>query len=169
MASILNVNKIRAAGSTTDGLTIDSSGRVFTPARPAWSAYRTGGAAAQTTQNAYVTCPWNATSINDGNFNTSTYAYTTPVAGLYHINYNMRIDDANSGLYIIANIAFDGTSAANSEAYVIESNEGQYHSMTFSGIFELSASVAITNQMFVAGDTSWDFEAYGQFSGYLVG
>ena len=108
-------------------------------------------------------------SINDGNFNTSTYAYTTPVAGLYHINYNMRIDDANSGLYIIANIAFDGTSAANSEAYVIESNEGQYHSMTFSGIFELSASVAITNQMFVAGDTSWDFEAYGQFSGYLVG
>ena len=29
MASILNVDKVRATGSTTDGLTIDSSGRVL--------------------------------------------------------------------------------------------------------------------------------------------
>ena len=169
MTSILKVTEIQDPTNSNTALSIDSSGRVLTPARPAWSAYRTGGAAAQTTSNAYVTCPWNATHINDGNFNTSTYAYTTPVAGLYHINYNMRIDDANSGVYIISNIAFDGTSAPNNQAYVIESNEGQYHSMTYSGIFELSASVAITNQMFVSSDTSWDFEAYGQFSGYLVG
>ena len=43
MASILNVDKIRAAGSTTDGLTIDSSGRVFKPATPAFHAYADDG------------------------------------------------------------------------------------------------------------------------------
>ena len=32
MASILNVDKVRATGSTTDGLTVDSSGRVLIPA-----------------------------------------------------------------------------------------------------------------------------------------
>ena len=35
MASILNVDKVRATGSTTDALTIDSSGRVKQPALPA--------------------------------------------------------------------------------------------------------------------------------------
>ena len=38
MASILNVDKIRAAGSTTDGLTIDSSGRVTQPTKPIFMA-----------------------------------------------------------------------------------------------------------------------------------
>tara|TARA_B100000927_G_scaffold86708_1_gene69902 strand:+ start:514 stop:1017 length:504 start_codon:yes stop_codon:yes gene_type:complete len=167
MASELGVQTIQHTNGT-DAITIDSSGHVLTPARPVWSAGRTG-TAAQTTQNAYITCPWNTAIINDGNFNTSTYAYTTPVAGLYHINYNMRIDHANSGIYIITNIAFDGTVATNAQAYVIESNEGPHHSMTYSGIFELAANVAITNLVYVGGDTSWDFEAYGQFSGYLVG
>ena len=169
MTSILKVSEIQDPTNSNSALTIDSSGRVLTPARPAWSAYRTGGAAAQTTQNAYVTCPWNATTINDGNFNTSTHAYTTPVAGLYHINYSFRLDNADGGSYIIGNIAFDGSSAPNNQAYIIDSNEGTYHSMTYSGIFELSASVAVTNQIYVAGDTSWTMKNYGQFSGYLVG
>ena len=46
MASILNVDKIRANGSTTDALTIDSSGRVLRPVIPAFHAksccYRVG-------------------------------------------------------------------------------------------------------------------------------
>ena len=66
MTSTLKVNTIQGASNTTttiktnggtDAMTIDTSGRILTPARPAWSAYRTGGAAAQTTQNAYITCP----------------------------------------------------------------------------------------------------------------
>ena len=167
MTSIIKVDNIQSSGGTA-ALSIDSSGRVLTPARPAWSAYLSADSA-QTTQNAYITAPWNATAINDGNFNTSTHAYTTPVAGLYHINYSFRLDNADGGSYIIGNIAFDGSSAPNNQAYIIDSNEGTYHSMTYSGIFELSASVAVTNQIYVAGDTSWTMKNYGQFSGYLVG
>lgn len=167
MTSIIKVDNIQNSGGTA-ALSIDSSGRVLTPARPAWSAYLSADSA-QTTQNAYITAPWNATAINDGNFNTSTHAYTTPVAGLYHINYSFRLDNADGGSYIIGNIAFDGSSAPNNQAYIIDSNEGTYHSMTYSGIFELSASVAVTNQIYVAGDTSWTMKNYGQFSGYLVG
>ena len=167
MTSIIKVDNIQSSGGTA-ALSIDSSGRVLTPARPAWSAYLSADSA-QTTQNAYITAPWNATALNDGNFNTSTHAYTTPVAGLYHINYSFRLDNADGGSYIIGNIAFDGSSAPNNQAYIIDSNEGTYHSMTYSGIFELSASVAVTNQIYVAGDTSWTMKNYGQFSGYLVG
>ena len=133
MTSIIKVDNIQSSGGTA-ALSIDSSGRVLTPARPAWSAYLSADSA-QTTQNAYITAPWNATAINDGNFNTSTHAYTTPVAGLYHINYSFRLDNADGGSYIIGNIAFDGSSAPNNQAYIIDSNEGTYHSMTSSGIF----------------------------------
>ena len=168
MTSILKVDNLQNS-SGTSAMTIDSSGRILTPARPAWSAYRASSPSNQTTQNAWVTVPWNATSINDGNFNTSTYTYTTPVAGLWHIMYSVRLDNANAGSYIIGNLAFDGSLSTYNEAYVIESNEGVYHSLVFSGIFELAASVAITNQVYVNNDTSWSITQYGHFSGFLVG
>ena len=162
----LSVPTIKDGSGSNTAMTIDSSGRILTPARPAWAATRSSPGATLTTSSAYETLPWNSASINDGNFNTSTYTYTTPVAGLYHINYNFRLDNAQAGAYVVANLAFDGT--ASTEAYIIFDN-GQYHSFVFSGIFELAAGVAITNITYVDNDTSWLFAAYGQFSGYLVG
>jgi len=169
MTSILKVTEIQDPTNSNTALSIDSSGRVTTPARPAWSAYRASSSSSQTTQNDWVTVPWNGATINDGNYNTSSYTYTTPVAGLWHIMYNVRLDNANAGAYIIGNLAFDGSLSTYNEAYVIESNEGVYHSLVFSGIFELAASVAITNKVFVSNDTSWSVTQYGHFSGYLVG
>ena len=42
MTGILKVDTIQSSGGTT-GLTIDSSGRMFTPARPAFYIRKTGG------------------------------------------------------------------------------------------------------------------------------
>ena len=95
MASILNVDKIRAASGTTNvididsscnttAMTIDSSGRVSKPVIPyafvTWpntGTYVAKSAGAVDFSNA---------TVNDGNhYDTSTYQFTCPVAGLYRI------------------------------------------------------------------------------------
>ena len=82
MASILNVDKVRATGSTTDALSIDSSGRVFTPARPAFRVYKMSGSGGQsatgvislTNEDYDIGSGWN------------TNYYQAPVSGVYQFN-----------------------------------------------------------------------------------
>ena len=88
MASILNVDKIRATGSTTDGLTIDSSGRVLTPGRPAFRAEkRTPN---QTMSGAAkITFEHEVFDIG-GVYDTSNSRFTAPVAGIYFFQSTIR-------------------------------------------------------------------------------
>lgn len=91
MASILNVDKIRANGSTTDGLTIDSGGRVVQSSRPLFHAtarntansgvaWATGG----TSANNFTPVPFDTEIVDRaGNFNPSTFKFTVPVNGEY--------------------------------------------------------------------------------------
>jgi len=73
--------KITNTGVT--GLTIDSSGRVQFPNKPAYHIYRkTGGGA--TGANGIVA--WNTAKVNVGTMsNLSTGITTIPVSGLYHL------------------------------------------------------------------------------------
>ena len=82
MASILNVDKIRAAGSTTDGLTIDSSGRVTQPTKPIFMAVA-DSTIGLTTSYAELTSFSSALVNVGGHYNTSTGRFTVPVAGTY--------------------------------------------------------------------------------------
>ena len=87
MASIINVDKIRATGSTTDGLVVDSSGRVQLPAIPCCHV-RLTTANSQDTSNPYTTTGTNikfdAVDVNQGScYSTSTGEFTCPVAGVY--------------------------------------------------------------------------------------
>ena len=82
MASILNVDKIRATGSTTDAVTVDSTGRMFTPARPAMYIRKTGGSAT------FGTSPvqWNDVVFDTASaWDSTNYRYNCPVAGLYWV------------------------------------------------------------------------------------
>lgn len=70
------------SGGTT-GLTIDSSGRVFMPAKPSFKAYADDGWVG-ITANTQVAMPLDHTSYNVGShYSTSTKKFTCPVDGLY--------------------------------------------------------------------------------------
>ena len=78
MASTLKVNEIQHTGGTT-ALTMDSTGRILTPARPAFRALKTSSQTASA-NNTLIT--WDSASINTGN-HFANNVFTAPIAGLY--------------------------------------------------------------------------------------
>jgi len=65
----------------------------LTPDRPAFSAYMTANQSNRSTNTAH-TVDFNATLFDIGNnFNTSTFKYSCPTAGIYQFNFNLRVDD----------------------------------------------------------------------------
>jgi len=81
MSKIL-VNTIGHTGDTT-AMTIDSTGRILTPARPAFRAVSSGSwTIATSTQTIF---PANSAEFNIGSgYDTGTYKFTAPVAGVYY-------------------------------------------------------------------------------------
>ena len=93
--STLKVDAIRSSGGSADGLTMDSSGRVLTPARPAFLAYDASSGHQELTHGSWQIVPFDTTSINTGgHYNTSTYRFTAPVAGLYFFYIQLYMDKA---------------------------------------------------------------------------
>jgi len=93
MASIINVDKVRATGSTTDALTIDSSGRVLTPARP----YFLAQAVHTDTEYSNEVIPFPNVIENDGgHYSTSDNAFTAPITGLYLFSYSVNGFSSNA-------------------------------------------------------------------------
>ena len=84
MASELHVDAIKHSGGTT-ALEIDSSGRVLTPARPAFKARRAGASnqslgGGSDTQTLIM----NVVDFDiGGGYSTSTGIYTVPKTGIY--------------------------------------------------------------------------------------
>lgn len=83
--SKLQTNAIRHLGSSVDNMTLDSSGRLFTPQQPAFWANRTAG---------NVTGPiiivFNNIGVNRGShYNASNGRFTVPVAGAYEFHVSL--------------------------------------------------------------------------------
>jgi len=96
MASILNVDKIRATGSTTDGLTVNSSGQVAQPALPFAMVTNTSGA----TVTPQTTVPFNNVISSRGiSWDTSAYTFTVPVTGIYSFSGALRVQATRDFLW----------------------------------------------------------------------
>lgn len=83
--------------SNTERMRIDTSGRVTMPYQPYLRATVANGTTAIDfgTTHANVTVPYNQIVENTGNhFNTSTYQFTCPVAGVYAVTATIQLGNA---------------------------------------------------------------------------
>lgn len=111
MASELGVQTIQHTNGT-DALTIDSSGRVLTPARPIFSAhtYSANGSV----HEAITAIQWGTVLINQGShFNNTTGIWTCPVDGIYSVSFNLNLKATNTdwvGAHVYQNTTLRGQS-----------------------------------------------------------
>ena len=162
MASILNVDQINNAAGTS-ALTIDTSGRVTTPARPAFRVYGTSAVwtafSAAVKVNLLTTVDYNIGS----HYNTTDYEFTAPVDGLYHFSGRFYVNNTAtmSDFYLsvddvgfVPNRYFAGGDADQSDM-----------SVTFAETLQLNANQTVS----IKGNTGQYYPNYSSFSGFLVG
>jgi hypothetical protein len=172
MTSILKVSEIQDPTNGNSALTVDSSGRILTPARPAFSAYRTAGSGSGTTG----VIVFNNEDHDVGScYNTSDGKFTAPIAGIYHFDV--------LGFYCLNAAAAPCTPASYFSYLYKNNNIVAIHYAYFSGSSDtqyLPANINLTLQLaandvihygthsstYLYADST---RGYATFSGYLVG
>ena len=158
MASILKVNTIQDATNSNTAMTIDSTGRILTPARPSFEAYRTSGDVSQ--GNIVV---WNNTRHNiGGHYSTSTGKFTAPLAGVYLFTGQAFTNNAND---IVLDLQVNAVSRFRFQA----DDNATYRSGTFAYMTLLSASDEV--YMYTTTETAHFNTSglYSHFAGVLIG
>jgi len=163
MTSILKVDSIQNAAGTA-AITIDSSGRVFKPATPAFHAYADDGVYQTTTP-----IPFDNTTINVGNaFDTTNYKYVVPVSGNYFISVHLGVVRDNVGGGVSFNCELLKNGNRIQRGYFEEVSSTGYNNVSFSAIHPLTAGDELT--VAVAGGVDYYAgPADAIFSGYLIG
>ncbi len=174
MSSILKVDTIQNTGGTT-GLTIDSSGRVLQPAKPAWRIGRgssvsvTNGQATNTVINFNLTNDTTRRFFTQGGITVSSGVVTVPVTGIYLCGSTVRFDSVGSG-YALIRMAINSETNSGSGSYDIRgTRDSAYFSLGDTTIFDLNANDTIHVQYYVSADTNFEINLRSYFWGYLVG
>ena len=174
MASTLKVNTIQHTGGTT-GMTIDSSGRVFQPAKTAWRIGRstnltvTDGEDANTVINFDLTSDTSRRFFTQGGITVSSGVVTVPVSGLYHVGSTVRFDNIGSGYTVLA-IRMNNDTNSGTGSYMIKgAPDTNYFSLTESTIFNLNANDQVKVYYYTQSDTEWAVNSRSYFWGYLLG
>ena len=172
----LNVGTIKDVGNNATAMTIDASGRVLTPARPAFSA-RGSGSWVDVADGATTVIAMATADINIGShYNTSTYKFTAPVAGVYHLSAIIYLrnnggSSSDSGTYGYIKLQKNDSNVAGFEAihgYLNNGDADQTHSI--SGLIQLAVNDTVRMVMQSAGSGTSSFNgANSSFHGYLVG
>ena len=157
LGTSVNLATIKDSTGTNTAMTIDSTGRILTPARPAFSA--TASTSFNITSG---TIPYDTEQFDiGGNYNASTYKFTCPVAGIYSFSFSY---------YAVLATTARGSLYKNTSLYAIgnrvESN-GNHPSTTSTIVMQCSANDEIyigwqEGNVHIA-------PAYNHFSGYLIG
>ena len=166
MTGIIKVDTIQNNGGTT-GLTIDSSGRVFQPAKPAFMV----GQSSITSNTPNAVIPFDETILDQGsNFSLSDNRFNVPVTGIYHFHFHSFLDAQNSSSGAITLRLNGGNNWPATGQIRVYSQDG-FPASTFGPPISLAATVPCT-----AGDNVDLYTELGlhnnygcYFGGYLVG
>lgn len=171
--STLNVSNIANPNGTT-AMSIDSSGRILTPARPAFRAYLSSnsGQPDWTFSNSPPIVPFDTESYDvGGNYDTSSSTFTVPITGLYHFDVNIYVSGPVTAGWVSTFILVDGTQASRT---IFDPEGGNYGAPPLSDNLQLTAGQEVTVRLGVESDQSITVHgdsdgSITNFSGYLIG
>ena len=172
------IGTIKDAGGNNTAMTIDSTGRILTPARPFFRVGMTTSQTGLTNHNVI----FDTVKQNIGNYyNVSNGRFTAPISGTYQFNHSILLqsvatsddgitvhyykndtDDSNKWMFDRA----DGTDA---NGY---SGSGGYLNSRGAGAMQLSAGDYVTVLVYASGAVGVhgnSQHSWSQWCGYLIG
>ena len=167
MASILEVDTIAHSGGTS-AMTIDSTGRILTPARPSFFVKGNGGwidhGSSVVTYFKTSTQAVEIISNVGSHYDASTGKFTVPVTGLYQFNVSLYVND--SGDPTTYSIIYVDGSHVHNNWYNYSNADTAYpdNSLEYSICIELNATQEV--EIKVVQDI---YGNHSNWSGYLVG
>lgn len=173
--STLNVDQIGHSTSGTTALTVDSSGRILTPARPAF-LLRVGSTQSKTSMaTGWHKFDFTTTSFDVGN-NVASSVFTAPLSGLYQFNLSTRMDALGGSFFIIVLAHTTSTPSGSGEdsdlywsSYAIDGNlNSTFISLNTSCSVELTSGQTVV-PWYYTNDTTFNIRQNTHFSGHLVG
>ena len=182
MAGIVGLTELQHTNGTS-AATIDASGRILTPARPAW-ACRLNNAQGNSdyTDTDGTPVPFDHEEFDIGNNLTVSLnngaVFTAPVTGIYTWFSLVTFANVQGAGYIDLYMFVDGDQAggvhgdgSNDASYrhIVDPEGGTYHTGTNSGLIQLTAGQTLTPHFRSSGDTSITVRKGSRFSGFLVG
>ena len=173
MASILNVDNIRAVGSSTTGITVDSSGRVSLPQIPCACVTLTTSNT-QDTSNPYSTTGadilFDVATVNQGSvYNSSNGRFTAPIAGIYEFSYTFMKDQDSSANVTYVDVYKNGSRYNSAGGRLYFENVTDYANMSQSLLISLAANDYLTLQLVGGGIYINSAGAYSSVFFRLVG
>ena len=164
-ATNLEVTTIKDKTNTNTAISIDTSGRITTPQRP---AFATTGTNYTQSNNAYSIIIPNAETFDNGsNYNASTGVFTTPIAGLYMFGYwglsYPHVGHANT-------IAYHKNGSIVGQAIQSTGDSAQHNLASGSIILELVANDTIDLRYYQNSSSSGKaYSTQWNMYGYLIG
>ena len=163
--STLKVGTIQDHTNSNTAISIDSSGRILTPARPAFrGTIGTVGVADYTTETTMTS--YTEDYDIGGNFDPTTGIFTAPITGIYQINYF----GAFNGAAAATNINFKLVEGSSTQVFMAQTDPqgGGQETIGASLTLSLTASDTLKLNVQVGTDTAVGIKNI-DFSGFLVG
>ena len=174
MSSILTVGEIQDPTNGNTAVSIDSSGRVLTPAKPAFYATRSANWENISTGSDHL-IPFNTENFDVGsNYNTSTYEFTAPLTAIYSFSWHVRLQSIDTASSYFQLYIADG-SGTNLDAYTYDNDstwksDVDYFSFTGSTLQQVTAGQKRRLEIFIPnGHAATDVHSESYFCGFLVG
>jgi hypothetical protein len=136
---------------------------ILTPARPAFRVTGLFNGWASFSSNVKVN---NLTTVEyniGSHYDTSSYEFTAPVAGLYHFSGRFYVNNtATISSYFIS---IDDSSLTGTRYFASQDADQSDSSVTFAETFLLTANQTVS----IKGNSGQYYPLYSSFSGYLIG